>query len=314
LPWLCVLGMSTIGLVSLLMAYRSTHRVYTGGHNKEYRPLARKRAKVLARNSILEKSVPFLTDTQSVIAMATLRSILRAPEAKMALLTPLIFACVFGSMLLTGRIDKLPLVVRPWLGVGVIGMSLVGMAQMMLNMFGLDRQGFRAYVLMPAPRRDILLGKNMGIFPLAGTLSALLVIFTGVVGKMQFTHIVATLLQIVVAFFIYFTISNFTSIVAPIGMAVGTMKPVSMKVSIVVWQFAALLLIPVAIIPAVLALLAELVASEIGEIHRIPIYLLITLVEFPIAVWFYNKMLNLQGRHLQEREQAILDVVSRVAA
>lgn len=314
LPWLCVLGMSTIGLVSLALAYRSTLRAYTGYHNKEYRPVARKRAKVLTRNSILEKSVPFLTDTQSVITMATLRSLLRAPEAKMALLTPLIFACVFGSMLVTGQIDKLPEFIRPWLGVGAIGMSLVGMAQMMLNMFGLDRQGFRAYVLTPVPRRDILLGKNMGIFPLAGTLSALLVIFTGVVGKMQFTHIVATLLQIVVAFFIYFTISNFTSIVAPIGMAVGTMKPVSMKVSIVVWQFAALLLVPVAILPAALALVADLVASELGEIHRIPIYLLITLVEFPIAIWFYNKMLNLQGRYLQEREQAILDVVSRVAA
>jgi hypothetical protein len=312
-PWLCVLGMSTIGFVSLALAYRSTLRAYTGDHNKAYRPEARKRAKVLAKDSILEKSIPFLTETQSVITMATLRSMLRAPEAKMALLTPLIFAGVFGSMILTGPMSKLPEVARPWFGVGAIGMSLVGMVQMMLNMFGLDRQGFRAYVLMPAPRRDILLGKNMGIFPVAGTLSALLVVFIGVAGKMHFTHIVATLLQIVVAFFIYFTISNYTSIVAPIGMAVGTMKPVSMKFSVVLMQFVAILLIPVAIFPAALALGADLLASEFGGIHGIPIYLLLTLIELPIALWFYNKMLNLQGRHLQEREQTILDVISKVA-
>jgi uncharacterized membrane protein len=312
-PWLCVLGMSTIGFVSLALAYRCTLRVYTGDHNKEYRPFAGKRVKVLAMDSILEKNIPFLTATQSVITMATFRSLLRAPEAKMALLTPLIFACVFGSMMLTGEMDKLPEIVRPWFGVGALGMSLVGMMQMLLNMFGLDRHGFRAYVLMPAARRDVLLGKNMGIFPVAGTLSAFLIVFIGIAGEMHFTHVVATVVQIVVEFFIYFTISNYVSIVAPFGMAVGTMKPVSMKFSVFVMQLVALLFVPVALLPATLALAAELLANEFGGIHGIPIYLLLTLIELPIAVWFYSKMLNFQGRHLQEREQIILDVVSKVS-
>lgn len=313
-PWLCVFGMSAIGLVSLALAYRSTLRAYTGDHNKNYRPSARKRTKASARNSILEKSVPFLTETQSVVAMASLRSTLRAPEAKMALLTPLIFTFVFGSMLLTGRFDKLPEITRPWVGVGALGMSLMGMLQLMLNMFGLDRHGFRAYVLMPVPRRDILLGKNVGILPIAATLSALLIIFAGVVGKMELTHIVATLLQVGVALLIYFTISNFTSIVAPIGMAVGTMKPVSMNVSVFVMQFVAFLLVAVAVIPAALALAAEQLAGAIGGVHGVPIYLLLTVIELPLAFWFYFKMLDLQGRLLQEREQAILAVVSKTAA
>jgi len=313
LPWLCVLGMSTIGLGSLSLAYRSTVRAYTGDHNKEYRTAAQNSAKVLTKHSILERSVPLLTDTQSVIAMATFRSMLRAPEAKMAMLTPLIFVCVFGSMVLTGPMSDLPEFARPWLGVGALGMSLISMVQMMLNMFGLDRQGFRAYVLMPVPRRDFLLGKNVGILPVAGTLSALAVVFVGIAGKMHFTHVVATLLQIVVAFFLYFTISNYTSIIAPSGMAVGTMKPVSMKFSVVVMQFVAILLIPLAIIPAALALAAELLASEFAGINGIPIYLLLTVIELPLALWFYNKMLDLHGRLLQDREQAILDVISKVA-
>lgn len=311
-PWLCVLGMSTIGSVSLALAYRSTLRAYTGAHNQAYRPAIRKTAKILAKDSMLEKSIPFLTETQSVITMATFRAMLRAPEAKLALLTPLIFACILGSTMLTGQLDRLPEFVRPWFGVSALGMSLVSMAQMMLNMFGLDRQGFRAYVLMPAPRRDILLGKNMGIFPVAGTLSALLIAFVGVAGKMHFTHIVATLLQIVIAFFIYFTVSNYTSITAPIGMAVGTMRPVSMKWSVMAMQLVALLLVPVAVLPAAFALAVELLVSTFGGIHAIPIYLLLTLAELPLALWYYSRMLKHQGHYLWQREQAILDVISKV--
>lgn len=71
----------------------------------------------------------------------------------MALLTPLIFAFVYGSMIFTGKLEMLPEVACPWFGIGALAMSLFDMVQLMLNMFGLDRQGFRAYALMPAPRQ-----------------------------------------------------------------------------------------------------------------------------------------------------------------
>ena len=262
---------------------------------------------------MLEKSVPFLNGTQSAVTMATFQSMLRAPEAKMALLTPLIFACVFGSMFFAGPMSDLPAPARPWMGIGAVSMSLVGMVQMMLNMFGLDRQGFRAYVLSPAPRRDILLGKNMGILPVAGILSAALVAFVGLVGGMQLVHLIATLLQIMVAFFLYFTVSNFTSIIAPIGMAVGTMKPVALNFRVFLIQFLALLLVPIATIPAAIALAAEQLASLFGGVHGIPIYLLLTLIELPLAFGFYRKMLDFQGRQLQQREPTILEVISKVS-
>ena len=312
-PWLCFLGMSAIGSASLAMAYRSTVRSYTGEHNKEYRPVTRRAKKAIAKDSLLERSVPFFAESQSAVTMATLRSTLRAPEAKMALLTPLILACVFGSLILTGKIDKLPQFARPWLGIGAVGTSLMGMTQMLLNIFGLDRQGFRAFVLMPAERRDILLGKNMGIFPIAGTLAAFLVLFIGFAAGMHLTHVVASLLQIVIAYSIYFLVANFTSIAAPIGLAAGTMKPVSMKFSVIAIQMVAVFLIPIALLPAVVALATELLASEFGGVTGIPIYLLITLIELPIAIWFYLEVLKVQGRYLQDREQHILSVISKVA-
>ena len=311
-PWLCVFGMSTIGLTSLRLAYRSTVRAYTGEHNKDYRVVARQKSKTRASNSILEKDIPFLTGTQSVVATSTFRSMLRAPEAKMALLTPLIFACVFGSMFVTGQMSQMPDFVRAWYGVGVL-MCVVGMSQMMFNMFGLDRQGFRAYVLMPAERRDILLGKNIGILPFAAVLTVVLVVFVGIVTRMHLTHIVATMLQVVVAFMLYFPISNYTSIYAPIGLATGTMKPVSLKFSVVVVQFFAFLLSPLVVFPAIVALGAEMGIGFFYRIQSVPIYLLLTLVQLPVALWFYRWAVTQQGRNLQQEEQKILDVISKVA-
>lgn len=312
-PLLCLLGMFTIGAVSLVLAYRSTIRAYTGAHNREYRPGTRHRGNVRVQGSLLDWKVPLLSDTQSVLVMTTFSTTLRAPEAKMALLTPLIFACIFGAMILTGGWGDLPAFTRPWLVIGALGISLVGMLQMLLNMFGLDRQGFRAYVLMPATRRDILLGKNLGILPIAGTLSGLLVLFIGVVSGLPFSHVVAALLQVIIAYLMYFPISNYTSIVAPVGMAVGTMKPVSIKFSYVLIQLVALLLSPLAVLPAAVALSAEQLLGMFAGTQGVPVYLLLTIVELPFAIGFYLYLLNLQGTLLQQREQAILDVISKVA-
>jgi len=231
----------------------------------------------------------------------------------MVLLTPLIFACIFGSMAMTGDMNDLPDIARPWAGIGVLSMSIMVMLQLMFNVFGLDRQGFRAYVLSPVPRRDILLGKNFGIFPIAAALSVPLIVFMGVILKMQFTHVVATLLQFPIAFFLFCPIGNFTSIAAPLAMKTGTMKPVSMTFGVILMQFLPILLVPFAVVPAAVSLGTELLLVTFGGIRGIPVYLLLTLIELPFALWFYGTLQTIQGRHLQDREQKILDAVSKVA-
>lgn len=134
----------------------------------------------------------------------------------------------------------------------------------------------------------------------------------GVAARMQVSHVVAKLLQIVVAYFLYSTVSNVTSIAAPIGIAIGSMRPVSMKLSVVAIQFVAMLLVGVAIVPAALALGVELLVGAFSAAPGIPIYLLLTLIELPLALWFYHTILSVHGRHLQNREQAILETISKV--
>jgi len=161
---------------------------------------------------------------------------LRAPEAKMALMTPLIFVSIFGSMLLSGGMDDIPKFTYPFIGLSSIGMSLIGIAGFLNNMFGMDRHSFRAYVLAPARRRDILIGKNMGFLPFVICLSAVLLLAVQFLTPMRMTHLLATVLQIAVVMLSYFTISNYISIVAPIGMAFGSMKVVQPKIGSMLLQ------------------------------------------------------------------------------
>ena len=51
---------------------------------------------------------------------------------------------------------------------------LLGVVQLTGNQFGFDRDGFRVFVLCAAPRRDILLGKNLAFAPLALGMAAIL--------------------------------------------------------------------------------------------------------------------------------------------
>ena len=313
-PWLMVLGMVCIGAGALAISYRQTIRVYTGYHNREFKPTRKKAARSTTATSLLDRKLPLLSEPQSVVAMSTLQSMLRAPEAKMALLTPLIFVCIFGSMMFSDVMDKIPEMARPLFGIGSIGMSMMGMVQLMINMFGLDRQGFRAYVLMPVKRSDIVLGKNMGMLPIGLILTICLTAFIQFVVPMRVSHFVATLIQIPLAFLVYFTISNYTSIAAPIGMAVGTMKPVSPKFSVMLVQFIAVFLAPLSVVPAIIALLMEFAAEKLLGVSGVPIYLIVTLIQIPVVLLFYRWMIHLQGRHLWEREQAILEVISKVAS
>ena len=119
---------------------------------------------------LLEARLPGLSEPVSAIALAGFRSVLRSPEAKISLLTPLILGAVFGSMLLQGR-ESMPLDYRPLFGFAAIAFSMFGLLQLMGNQFGLDRDGFRCFVLCPAPRSQILLGKNLAFLPAAVVLS-----------------------------------------------------------------------------------------------------------------------------------------------
>src|SRR5439155_17174003 len=94
------LGLGLIGALSLWRSYRTTVRLYTGQFTsgKKKAAAASLPARPAKRPVLLEKEIPRLSEYAAAIALAGFRSLTRAPEAKMVLLSPIILALVFGGM------------------------------------------------------------------------------------------------------------------------------------------------------------------------------------------------------------------------
>ena len=199
---LCFLGMAAVGSLSLWRAYRTTLRLYTGQFTlgeARPRPCGGPRRSTLSapcgnRQGAGAPRQPARTAGPVAVGAGVgrraggFRSLLRAPEAKMMLLSPVILVLVFGSMFLSHAVQP-PEAARPLMAFGATAMVLVSMIQFVGNQFGFDRTGFRVFVLCAAPRRDILLGKNLAVAPLALGMSTALLALLQVMYPMRLDHL-----------------------------------------------------------------------------------------------------------------------------
>ena len=78
---------------------------FTAGPKAPRRRLRKRRRPQPAVPVCLERRLAWVSEQAAAIALAGFRSLLRAPEAKMMLLTPIIMAVIFGSMLLRRGVD-----------------------------------------------------------------------------------------------------------------------------------------------------------------------------------------------------------------
>jgi hypothetical protein len=309
-------GMLLLAAVSLQLSYRSTTRYYVGEHRTRRgrgsaAPKSATRVATRADNaSFLRRRVPGISEQASTIALAGLRGLLRAPESKMALLAPIIMIGVFGSMVFLAAGEGMPEMGGPLLAMGAIGMSMFSMSQLTINLFGFDRQGFRAYVLMPVPRHDILLGKNLAVLPFAVGMCLVVLIAVQLLVPLSAWHFSASLLQIVPVYLWSCLVGNTVSIYSPVALAAGAVKPVQPSLHKMAIQLFAMMLMPMALLPALVSLGCESLLGWVVGHSVVPIYLLVTFLEVPAAIWVYRSVLRTQGRWLQRRETDILETVA----
>jgi ABC-2 type transport system permease protein len=314
------LGLELIGTVSLWRAYRTTLRLYTGQASAGGQPRAATPPLAVPKPSgpatgpsgpqFLDRRLPGLSEQATAIALAGFRGLTRAPEAKMMLLTPVILVVVFGSMALT-RPTAPSVALRPFIATGAIAMILLCMGQLIGNQFGFDRAGFRVFVLCAARRSDILLGKNLSFAPLALGLSGAGVVLLQFVCPMRLDLFVATLPQAVSMYLLYCLAANLLSILAPMSIAAGSLRPANSKTVPVLIHLAFTLVLPVVLAPAVLPLGIEYLLEWLGWRSGIPVALLLSLAVCAAVVVVYKMALIWQGNVLHEREQRILEIVTR---
>jgi ABC-2 type transport system permease protein len=310
---LAFVAMTLVGAGSLWRAYRTTLGIYRGAFATGRVQLDKKAKTALAEKAVstsgrrfIETHLPGLSEPVAAIALAGFRSLVRSPEAKMMLMTPFFMSVVAGGALVR-QAAAMPVMVRPLLAIGAILMVLFGMAQLMANQFGFDRDGFRVFILCAAPRRDILLGKNLAYLPLAGGLAALLVAVVAAFCRLRIDHLLAMLPQFISMFLLFCLLANLLSILAPMAVAAGTLKPANQKFLPVLLQILFMMLFfPLAQLPTLLPLGAEALLEYLGWTHGVPVYLLLALAECAAVVLLYGLVLKWEGRLLQSREQKIL--------
>jgi hypothetical protein len=301
---------AAVGSLSLWRAYRATVRLYTGHTRETVRPVSApaKQTGPPTRPRLVEWRIPGLPEGTAAVATAGFRSLVRAPEAKMMLLTPLLFVFVFGSVVLSGTVAP-PDPLRPVIAFGGGLLVLLMGLQLLGNQFGYDRGGFRAFVLSPVPRHEVLLGKNLSAAPLILALAVLAMILVEVFYPMRFDRFLAAVAQFGSAGLLFALVANMLSIFAPIPIAAGSFKPAQTRLVPVLLHMLALVVLPTVLAPTFLPLGIELLL-ELAGVQGLPVALVLSLGLLVLVGWLYLRALRWQGGLFAAREKQILEVVT----
>ena len=92
---------------------------------------------------------------------------------------------------------------------GIALLPFFGVLQILDNQFGFDRSGFRTLVLSPAPRWQILLGKNLALLPLVLGFGLIYVVLAGLVRHVPAVLLLAALVQLLTAFLLLESVREF---------------------------------------------------------------------------------------------------------
>jgi hypothetical protein len=305
-------GLTLLGAASLRRAYRTTMRFYTGQFSAgKAAPAAlpKKEETAPAGRNLVEKKLPWLSEEASAVALATLQSLLRAPEAKMALLTPIILVLIFGSLFLARDFD-MPAGARPLSAFGAMSAVLLSLIQMAGNQFGFERSGFRVFVLCPANRKNILLGKNLALAPVALGMGLVVVIFVQILRPMQITHFLAVMPQLVSMYVLFSLLTNIISVLAPMRLAQGSLRATNTKAIPILMHLAFMVVFPLVLGLTLLPLGVEQLVEWLGWMEGVPLCLFLALIECGLVLLAYPVLLGWEGSLLQAREKEILAVVA----
>ena len=316
-PLLGLLGMAAIAAWSLRRSYRTTMASILGQEPERARSARGPAAKARAsdgrgrRPLLVERSLPFVDDPANGIAWASLRSTLRAPEAKIMFLSPVILLSLFAIML--GNNPRLQTLQSfgPMMALGAISMGLFSISQLIQNQFGLDRDGFRLFVLSPVPRHQILLGKNLATAPLGLGIGLLALLGLQFFVPLDLVHFAGACLQLVSAYMLCCLVGNMLSILGPMRLKPHGMRAEGVKWKTVLWQLLSVILLPIAFSPLLIPLGIEFLLRHRSWATWLPLYPLLHGLLLILVYQLYRWLSRLEGELLQRREQRILAVLTR---
>lgn len=310
------LGGFGLGALGLRRAYRSTVRFYqgeTGGKAAGVVPSERPATtpgRAVKAGKMLERRLPGVPEQAAAVALATFRSMLRAPETKMAWGTSFLVTLILGATFLFRTTPQVPAAVKPFIATGSVVFSMFMLIQFFANQFGFDRDGFRALILCPAERRLILLGKNLACLPAGLGFSTILLALMAVWLRLPPLALLAAFFQLVTLLLLAGLAGNLLSILVPFRIQAGSLKPTKMPAGAMVMMVLCQLLFPLVMLPGFLPPLLEFLWQGAGWSETVPVNLLLSILLAGLMAFIYWRALTPLGRLLQRREMKILNILT----
>ena len=316
-PLLCLFGMLGLSFFSLRRSYKSTLRLYRG-ETQSHKPQSQNQQPIgdyspTWINRLSEKKFPLLNEQQSAVTGMTLIGLLRAPEAKMVLLSPLLVILLIGGSFAFRNAEHIPVNLRVFGGLGAISFTMLGIMNLTNNQFGYDRQGFRCLLLSPIKRVDILIGKNAAYAPFAFAIGTIGLSLMQCFMPMPIGNFLAVLVQLGNIFLITCMLGNLMSIKAPMAISSGTMKPSNINLSVATIQILLTLMLPICLLPTLLPPVVDLLVNRFYA-TIIPIDLLLSIGLFAVTLVVYRFIVARQANMLRERESIILEKVTHIGS
>ncbi len=293
-------GLMTLGLA---LGYRATLRHYTGAGNRRNG----RRAAVRAPGTPLTaRRIPFLGEDGSAMTWAAFLTYARHPSIRIMMIMPL---CMGLLLIFMVRADfsEVPFTpARSWLPLGVLVWPYLNFSFMMLNIFGIDREGFRGMVLLPAPRHKYILAKNLGLFPFAGGLSLFCVTLGGWWLEIPRNLFVISVIQVFQLYLIYCLAGNYVSLYFPYRIGRDTLRANTARPIMFFVGLCSMAIVAILLLPAMACLMADEFAAARWGANAPPVGVIAAIALLPATAAAYAVSLRHAGDLLLLREQRIL--------
>ena len=302
-PWLSVAGMAgflAIAVLCLRGGYRGTLDRCRDGQTTSTGPRARvsPQGRRISRSARVSPAV--------AIARITIKHWLRSVHTLVHGLPALALLGLFGFVWLRSPDQPDPYTL-PIAAVALMSMFCAP-TELARNLFGLDGRGFRVYRFAGVPARTLILGKYLALLPVFILLAGALLTISAVIGSMLPTHVLGTVLQGGIVFLACCGIGGAFSMGSP--HAVSPTSPTNRAGCATGFLSALVKLVVTALLLLIAwpAIVAE--QSFAGEGHAFPVYLVVSMIEFGLAVIAFRVFLRRQSRELDARADLILEAVS----
>lgn len=314
-PTLAFLGLTGLGAGGLTMGYRSTLRHYTGTGRRKFLRLRRERGNVAPdrRPALMSRKLPLIDDDTAAVALASFLGYIRHPQIRMQLVMPVVVGAI---MLVYFRWSEFGTeggaYMRAFAPVGVAIWPILSMAQIIFNVFGIDAEGFRAFVLLPTDRRKYLIGKNLALLAITGGVAAFFVAICALLLSFSIAQFLQSLGYILMVYLLFCIVGNVTSIYAPFRIRYQGRQ--SFQSGGWVRVLAVLAIFPLGIVTAVLALIPAAVSLSLRYlVQGTPAWvssgagLMTAGLLLGVVALAYRFSVGVAGEHLAIREQRILE-------